>query len=74
MIIAPARHHFSAPIARRSVPTLLTLRAGAAFPTVAAPPIAPLSPLCARQPNTPQPQSSALPHDCRLTAHFRTRR
>ena len=74
MIIAPARVHFSAPIVRRSVPTLLTVRAASAFPRVSAPPIAPLSPLCARQPNTPQSQSSAMPHYCRLTAHFRTRR
>ncbi len=74
MIIGPTRVHFSAPIARRSVPTLLTVRAGSAFPTVSAPPIAPLSPLCAVQPYTPQPQPSALPHFRRLTAHFPKRR
>jgi hypothetical protein len=74
MIIAPARVHFSAPIARRSVPTLLTVRAGSAFPTVSAPPIVSLSPLCALQPNTPHPQSSAPPHYHRLTAHFPKRR
>jgi hypothetical protein len=74
MIIAPARVHFSAPIARRSVPTLLTVRAGSEFPAVSALPITSLSGLCALQPDTPQQQSSALPHDHRLTAHFPKRR
>ena len=74
MIIAPARLHFSAPIARRSVPTLLTVRAGSAFPRVSALPVAPLPPLCALQRNTPHPQSLTLPHDHRLTANFPKRR
>jgi hypothetical protein len=74
MILAPARVPFSAPIARRSVPTLLTVRAGFAFPVVSALPITSLSDLCALQPNTPQPQSSALPHYDRRTAHFPKRR
>ena len=74
MIIAPARMHFSAPAARRSVPTLLPVRAGSAYPAVSALPITSLPGLVALQPNTPQPQSSALPHDHRLTAHFPKRR
>jgi hypothetical protein len=66
MIIAPARVHFAAPIARRSVPTLRTVRVGSAYPAVSALPIISLPGFFALQPDARQPQSSALPHDHRL--------